>query len=780
MLGAIIGDIVGSAYEFNPTNDYDFELFNDDCGFTDDTICTVAVADALLHRRDFGESIHEWCRRYPHPKGGYGGRFRQWVMSEDPKPYNSLGNGSAMRVSPIAWAHMNLHAAMGEAERSASCTHDHPEGIKGAEAVVMAIHFGEELRRLSPKIDREAILKAFEPILTYTHYNINIRRANVLNKFDETCPGTVPVALWIITESNGFEDAIRKAVSLGADADTLGAIVGSIAEAIWGIPEEFISKAMNYLPEEMKEVVYQFYRTYTWGLNSLPVNGAEKTSEENDDDVNHDQVKAMMLWKLGLGNMGKYLAGEDPMPSKEKRAVVSNFDVKPMPKDYVSEVPMYYEISEEKMRILKQGHIPEAQEDHWLMCCERNYIRYYRSCTGMCAFVAHFHKSKDKYIIDSLMMNQRLDEFAVNGEEPAKALFLFLLSSETDGFNEGLWQAYIRAWEKQYDENIKHSLEQKQREKENELYRQHLANTLQDFKEERETKRIQMTKGTVLFKETEIKGTEYISNQHIFYMFEENDILMLKAEPNNKHDEYAVAVYFGDNKVGYLPRRDNKEISLLLQSGWDTLFVTYVSRWYGCGAKRRIYISIHVRPNAKKNIACFDKESYMAMDAAETEQVSRSTGGNMGSIPIRISPARIDRLQKNEVFVFGSNQFGHHQGGAAAAAMKKFGAVWGVGDGLQGQSYAISTMEGLIETAKNVNRFIRFAAEHQELKFFVTPIGCGIAGYNPLQIAPLFAKALALPNVYLPGIFWEYYWQTYRVEQEFFIPDKQWKKWDKK
>lgn len=778
MLGAIIGDIVGSAFEFNPTNDYDFELFKEGCGFTDDTICTVAVADALLRRRDFGESIHEWCRKYPHPKGGYGGRFRQWVMSNDPKPYNSLGNGSAMRVSPIAWAHMNLHAAMRTAEWSASCTHDHPEGIKGAEAVVMAIHFGEELRRLSPEIDREAILKAFEPILTYTHYNIDICRANVINKFDETCPGTVPVALWIITESNGFEDAIRKAVSLGADADTLGAIVGSIAEAIWGIPEKYISKALSYLPTEMKDVIFEFYNTYKMGLEPLGANGAEVTTDDNDE-IDHDQVKAMMLWKLGFGHMGKYFAGEDPMPSKEKRAVATDFDVKPMPKDYVSEVPMYYEISEEKMRILKLGHIPESQEDHWLMCCERNFIRYYRSWTGMCAFVAHFRKSKDKYIIDSLMMNQRLDEFAVNGEEPAKALFLFLLSSETDGFNEGLWQAYLCAWEKQYDENIRRSLEQKQREKENEEYRQHLSATLLDSKEERETKRIEMTEGSVLFKETEIKGTEYISNQHIFYMFEENDILTLKAEPSNKHDEYAVAVYFGDNKVGYLPRRDNKEISLLLQSGWDKLFVTYVSRWYGCGAKRRIYINIHVRPNAKIDNLCFDKESYMALDAAETEQVSRSTGGNMGSIPIRISPVRIDRLEKNEVFVFGSNQFGHHQGGAAAAAMKKFGAVWGVGDGLQGQSYAISTMEGLIETAKNVNRFIRFAAEHQELKFFVTPIGCGIAGYNPLQIAPLFAKALALPNVYLPGIFWEYYWQTYRVEQEFFIPDEQWKKWDK-
>jgi len=778
MLGAIIGDIVGSAYEFNPTNDYDFEMFKEGCGFTDDTICTVAVADALLQHRDYGKSIHEWCRKYPNPKGGYGGRFRQWVMSDDPKPYNSLGNGSAMRCSPVAWAYMNLHGAMGEAEKSASCTHDHPEGIKGAEAVVMAIHFGEELRRLSPKIDREAILKAFEPILTYTHYNINIRRANVLNKFDETCPGTVPVALWIISESNGFEDAIRKAVSLGADADTLGAIVGSIAEAIWGIPEKLVSKTLSYLPDEMKEVVFKFYNTFTSGLKPLSVNGAEDT--DDDSVVNQDQVKAMMLWKLGFGHMGKYIAGEDPMPSKKKRAVASDFDVKPMPKDYVSEVPMYYEISEEKMRILKLGHIPEAQEDHWLMCCERNYIRYYRSWTGMCAFVAHFHKSKDKYIIDSLMMNHRLDEFAVNGEEPAKALFFFLLSSETDGFNESLWQAYLRAWEKQYQENIEDVEDFESREEDNEDDDRRQGMTLEEMREAKKAKRKEQTKGSTLFLATNLAGTKYIKNQRIFYKFEENDFLTMRHEPDNKYDENAVALYYGDEKVGYLPEKDNKAIAALLKSGWEKMFLVYVSHWHGCGEKRWISIRIHIRPCKERIPFGSDEEAWKATEDSEESQLHYSTGGNTGTLPGRTTPARIDRLHKNEVFVFGSNSLGQHLGGAAAAAMKKFGAVWGVGDGLQGQSYAISTMEGLIETAKNVNRFIRFAAEHQELKFFVTPIGCGIAGYNPLQIAPLFAKALALPNVYLPGIFWEYYWQTYRAETEFFIPDEQWKKWDKK
>ena len=162
MLGAIIGDIVGSRWEFNPTNDYNFELFSDENGFTDDTICTVAVADAILRDREFGESIHEWCQRYPHPMGGYGGRFAQWVRSDNPLPYGSYGNGAAMRVSPIAWAHLNLGGALPLAEESASCTHNHPEGIKGAQTTVMAIHYGIEARANNPQISRGLIKRVLD------------------------------------------------------------------------------------------------------------------------------------------------------------------------------------------------------------------------------------------------------------------------------------------------------------------------------------------------------------------------------------------------------------------------------------------------------------------------------------------------------------------------------------------------------------------------------------------------------------------------------------------
>jgi len=255
MLGAIIGDIVGSRWEFNPTNDYGFKWLSPENSFTDDTICTVAVADALLRDRDFGKSIHEWCRRYPNPMGGYGGRFAQWVRNDHPLPYNSFGNGAAMRVSPVAHWYKYIDEVLDAAAGTALPTHNHDDGIKGAQTVALAIfralQFGPQAAEHIDEIQTECV--------EFSGYEINIRKEAVINRFDETCQGTVPVALWIIGDSTSFEDAVRKAVSLGADADTLGAIVGSIAEAIWGIPESIKQDIMAYLPDEMKVVVEQFY-----------------------------------------------------------------------------------------------------------------------------------------------------------------------------------------------------------------------------------------------------------------------------------------------------------------------------------------------------------------------------------------------------------------------------------------------------------------------------------------------------------------------------------------
>lgn len=260
MLGAIIGDIVGSRWEFNPTNDYNFELFSTKNSFTDDTICTVAVADALLHgSEDFGKYIHSWCRRYPHPMGGYGGRFAQWVHSDNPQPYNSFGNGAAMRVSPVAHWYDTLDEVLDAAAATAQPSHNHEEGIKGAQTVALAIYKAMEFNRFSYQNAALHIDEIIKECLDFSGYDINMPKSAVLNRFDETCQGTVPVALKIISMATSFEDAIRLAVSLGADADTLGAITGSIAESIWGIPLEMREKVEEYLPDEMKSVIHKFY-----------------------------------------------------------------------------------------------------------------------------------------------------------------------------------------------------------------------------------------------------------------------------------------------------------------------------------------------------------------------------------------------------------------------------------------------------------------------------------------------------------------------------------------
>ena len=266
MLGAIIGDIAGSKYEFNNTFDYDFEMFGEGCDFTDDTICTVAIADAILNGRNYQESLLDWCRHYPSPKGTYGGRFAGWIRSLNPQPYNSFGNGSAMRVSPVAWLFDDLSQVLEEAEKTALPTHNHPEGIKGAKAVAHAIwhfrksKFSEESKdykgEKAKEYDNKA-MKAFKNIAR-SYYDDFDTRDYPKGKFDETCMDAVPLSFHILSKASSFEDAIRLAISHGGDSDTIGAIVGSIAEARLGIPQDMKNKAISYLPNEMQDVLKQF------------------------------------------------------------------------------------------------------------------------------------------------------------------------------------------------------------------------------------------------------------------------------------------------------------------------------------------------------------------------------------------------------------------------------------------------------------------------------------------------------------------------------------------
>lgn len=255
MYGAIIGDIVGSRYESITYKRKEFELFSKFGSFTDDTVMTVAVADALLTDGDFAEAMQKWGRRYP--DAGYGPKFEQWIFDPDPKPYGSWGNGSAMRVSPCALIAENLDEALELAERSALVSHDHPEGIKGAKAIAAAVYLA---RSGSGKEEiRDFIERHFYPLKR------TLAQIRPGYQFNSSCQGSVPEAIQAFLESTDFEDAIRNAISLGGDSDTIGAMAGSIAWSFYSRESgpthrmrEIWRIARTYLPADMLEIVRKF------------------------------------------------------------------------------------------------------------------------------------------------------------------------------------------------------------------------------------------------------------------------------------------------------------------------------------------------------------------------------------------------------------------------------------------------------------------------------------------------------------------------------------------
>jgi ADP-ribosylglycohydrolase len=254
MLGAIAGDVIGSVREFLGPCPEDFELFHPRCRPTDDSVLTVAVAETVLDGGDFAEALRRWGRRYP--EGGYGGMFHEWLMDERAGPYQSYGNGSAMRASPIGWAYGTLELVIAEARRSAMVTHDHPEGLKGAEAVAAAIFVARTGG------SRSDVRQVFEAQFGYD-CSTPLETLRERHTFVETCQHTVPVAATVALASVSVEDAIRKAVSMGGDADTLGCIAGAIAEALHGgVPRALADAVRARLPADMLEVTERFVQRY--------------------------------------------------------------------------------------------------------------------------------------------------------------------------------------------------------------------------------------------------------------------------------------------------------------------------------------------------------------------------------------------------------------------------------------------------------------------------------------------------------------------------------------
>ena len=260
MLGAIIGDIVGSRFEWDNCRSKEFNLFTEKCFPTDDSIMTIALAKAILESKEDYSDLSENAVKYMqsigrnYPYCGYGGGFNRWIHSENPKPYNSYGNGAAMRVSSAGFVANSLDEAKLISKKITEVTHNHPEGLKGAEATVVAIYMAREGKDI---LDiKDYINNNYYPM------NFTLDEIRDTYEFNETCQETVPQALKAFFESTSFEDAIRNAISIGGDSDTIAAITGGVAEAYYGIPNNIKEEGLKFLDSILLEIVNLYNNKY--------------------------------------------------------------------------------------------------------------------------------------------------------------------------------------------------------------------------------------------------------------------------------------------------------------------------------------------------------------------------------------------------------------------------------------------------------------------------------------------------------------------------------------
>lgn len=260
MLGAMIGDIIGSVYEWNNWKDKRFKLFHPQCRMTDDSVMTAAVASALLDSdltdlEQFKENLvaemHRLGKAYPGL--GYGPRFEKWLIQGDTKPYGSLANGSAMRVSPVAWVAETMEECLALAKASAEVTHDHPDGIAGAQALAGAVF-------LAKMGERKEVIRAF--VENYYPLDFTLDGIREAYQFDVSCAGSVPQAIVAFLEATGYEDAIRNAVSIGGDSDTIACMAGAVAAAFYGIPKDIREEAGPFIDGEVRNILDRFTRLY--------------------------------------------------------------------------------------------------------------------------------------------------------------------------------------------------------------------------------------------------------------------------------------------------------------------------------------------------------------------------------------------------------------------------------------------------------------------------------------------------------------------------------------
>jgi len=405
MLGAIIGDIVGSVYEWNNIKTKEFPLFSEKCHFTDDTVMTIAVADAILNGAksdDFIESFNRFGNLFP--GAGYGGSFRKWLISDVKAPYNSWGNGSAMRVSPCGWVADSLQETENLAEVSAAVTHNHPEGIKGAKATAAAIYLAR-------------IGKSKSEIKDYIESTYGYDLSRTLDekrpsyKFDVSCQGTVPEAIIAFLESKGFEDAIRNAISLGGDSDTLAAITGSIAEAAYGIPTAYYEGMGHYFPNWIMENTFQ---------------------------VLDDKLSSVINAWLDNGKPMKGVVVKDDWKTNEfSKAQI---------------IKVILPITESQYAKIRFGLLPLQMEDKWFVYFNDGRIHFHRSWTGDKVYEAKVEKLDSQYVIKEILVERDVKLYSCTDDIKDFRSFLFILGRGILGMNieppidESKEDGILRVW----------------------------------------------------------------------------------------------------------------------------------------------------------------------------------------------------------------------------------------------------------------------------------------------------------------------------------------------
>lgn len=593
MLGAILGDIIGSYYERNNVKTKDFPLVTSQTRYTDDSVMTLAVAKWLLEdplRSE--EQLIRFMQKLgrAHIRAGYGGSFKQWLLSIDPQPYGSWGNGSAMRVSPVGLFADSESEARSLASLTAAVTHNHPEGIKGAEAVAVAVFTNRHHASMPLDFRKKMTKLRVEQLFGYD-LDRTLDEIRPSYKFDVSCQGSVPEAIIAYLESESIEDCVRNAISIGGDSDTIAAIACSIFMAGENSGKEenaWTVEYNKYLPNDLKCIMYEFenfvfpqkptFNSYAvndwlyageypgdknkekarlklrqfkhfgithfidlteegelspyepllcgmqhvrfpimdqsvpdsiksvqnliktineihkesiwnkvyihcWGgvgrtgtivscylasalgtdydatikelerLWSECPKSANRISPENSEQRNFianfiaeldkfKQMAALLMWTNGLGHMGKAFNGEDAMPEKTRTATADSWTTQPMPNEHTV-IRTDIKVSSETMEIIRKGHIPEAMEDHWFMYCDDEYIRYYRSWTGICIYEARYEKTDDGYQITSLKANRSQNQYQETNDRRDCCLFMYLLITEAGGDGSKFFDEFL-------------------------------------------------------------------------------------------------------------------------------------------------------------------------------------------------------------------------------------------------------------------------------------------------------------------------------------------------